>query len=178
MILQIRTRVGTAIKGSMIAVAGSGIRSMSDSWIAWKPRIDDPSNPTPSVNRSSVNSRLDMEKCCHRPGRSINLRSTIFTPRSFASLITSFGVIGLPFLLLGLNNSPLNSSCSGRIPRYRAPSNRRFAPLAGPNSDDLIDRHNEDLAVSDAARLRRRQNRLDHLIALVVRNHDLDLHLG
>ena len=25
--------------------SASGIRSMSDSWMAWKPRIDEPSNP-------------------------------------------------------------------------------------------------------------------------------------
>ena len=28
---------------------GSGSRIMSDSWISWKPRIDEPSNPKPSL---------------------------------------------------------------------------------------------------------------------------------
>ena len=32
----------------MTAVSGSGIRSMSDSWISWNPRIDEPSKPRPS----------------------------------------------------------------------------------------------------------------------------------
>ena len=30
--------------------SGSGIRIMSDSWISWKPRIDEPSKPRPSSN--------------------------------------------------------------------------------------------------------------------------------
>ena len=34
--------------GSTNAVVGSGISAMSDSWIAWKPRIDEPSNISPS----------------------------------------------------------------------------------------------------------------------------------
>src|SRR5574337_291962 len=42
MTLQIKTTVGTAAKGSIIAVAGSGIRSISDSWICWKPRMEGP----------------------------------------------------------------------------------------------------------------------------------------
>ena len=29
----------------MTAVFGSGMRIMSDSWISWKPRIDEPSKP-------------------------------------------------------------------------------------------------------------------------------------
>ena len=39
--------------GSMYAVLMSGMSFMSDSWIAWKPRIDDPSNIWPSVKKSS-----------------------------------------------------------------------------------------------------------------------------
>ena len=35
------------VNGSMTAVSGSGIRSMSDSWISWNPRIDEPSKPRP-----------------------------------------------------------------------------------------------------------------------------------
>ena len=42
----------------MKAVATSGSSSMSDSWIAWKPRIDEPSNARPSV-KTLVVERLD-----------------------------------------------------------------------------------------------------------------------
>ena len=53
----------------MTAVLGSGIRSMSDSWISWNPRIDDPSNPSPSSNASSLSSCAGEEKCCIKPGQ-------------------------------------------------------------------------------------------------------------
>ena len=41
--------VGYSWNGSMHAVAVSGTSSMSDSLIAWKPRIEEPSKPTPSL---------------------------------------------------------------------------------------------------------------------------------
>ena len=49
---------------------------MSDSWIAWKPRIDDPSNIWPSVKNSSVTDTAGTLKCCMTPGRSQNRTST------------------------------------------------------------------------------------------------------
>ena len=65
--------------GSMRAVVGSGSRSMSDSWISWNPRIDDPSNPRPSVKTSCVNDPAGTVKCCITPGRSQKRTSTIST---------------------------------------------------------------------------------------------------
>src|ERR1041384_3893862 len=53
----------------------------------------EPSKPIPSSNRSSVNSFMEMEKCCHKPGKSINLKSTISTLFSLANASTSFGFI-------------------------------------------------------------------------------------
>src|SRR3972149_2893085 len=88
-----RTRVGTAVNGSMTAVAGSGNSSMSDSSIHWKPRMDEPSKPIPSSKSSSLSSATGIEKCCHRPGTSMKRRSTILAPFSLASLMTSFGVM-------------------------------------------------------------------------------------
>ena len=46
--------VGCSVNGSTTAVSGSGIRSMSDSWISWNPRIDEPSKPSPSSNTSAL----------------------------------------------------------------------------------------------------------------------------
>ena len=40
--------------GSRYAVVTSGISFMSDSWIAWKPRIEEPSNIWPSVKNVRV----------------------------------------------------------------------------------------------------------------------------
>ena len=76
----------------MTAVSGSGCRIMSDSWISWNPRIDEPSNPNPSSKVSSVSWLTGTEKCCMRPGRSQKRRSTISTPSSCASCTTSAGV--------------------------------------------------------------------------------------
>src|SRR5690242_5405459 len=84
-------RVGTWRQGSTNALAGSGIRSMSLSLIAWNPRIDDPSNPSPSSNTSSVRCFTGIEKCCQVPGRSQKRTSTTCTPASWARRITSVG---------------------------------------------------------------------------------------
>jgi hypothetical protein len=95
--LQIRTSVGTAVNGSITAVAGSGSSSMSDSSIVWKPRIDEPSKPSPSSKMPSFSSDTGIEKCCQSPGRSMNRTSTILAPFSLASLSTSFGVMRSSF---------------------------------------------------------------------------------
>src|SRR5690349_5744830 len=49
---------------------------MSLSLIAWNPRIDEPSKPSPSRIIPSSSVAAGIEKCCHVPGRSQNLRST------------------------------------------------------------------------------------------------------
>src|SRR6266550_1506652 len=87
----VRESVGTSKQGSTKALAGSGSSSMSLSLMAWKPRIDEPSNPKPSVNVSSSSSFNGIEKCCQVPGRSVNRTSTICTPASLARRITSAG---------------------------------------------------------------------------------------
>src|SRR5580704_19336395 len=62
---QTNTTVVSAKNGSMQADDGSGIRHMSDSWIAFHPPIDEPSNIWPSEKVSS--SIMDTSKgtCCH-----------------------------------------------------------------------------------------------------------------
>ena len=61
---QLMFSVGCCVNGSMYAVSGSGTRSMSDSWISWNPRIERPSNPSPSSKLSSVSSCTGTDKCC------------------------------------------------------------------------------------------------------------------
>jgi len=51
--------------------------SMSLSWISWKPRIDEPSNPMPSSRVLAFTALGGTEKCCHTPGKSVNRRSII-----------------------------------------------------------------------------------------------------
>src|SRR3954449_11191945 len=48
---------------------------MSDSWICWKPRIEDPSNISPSENTDSPKFEAGKVKCCITPGRSQNRTS-------------------------------------------------------------------------------------------------------
>src|ERR671921_2742592 len=85
-------RVGAEKNGSMQAVAGSGMRVMSDSLIAFQPAIEDPSNITPSVNTSS--STIDTSKvtCCHLPRGSVKRKSTYLTSLSLIALSTSLAV--------------------------------------------------------------------------------------
>src|SRR5689334_5225496 len=84
--------VGCRRNGSTTAVDGSGTRSMSDSWISWNPRIDEPSNPYPSSNPSSDNSCAGTEKCCINPGKSQKRKSTTSIPSSCTSRRTSADV--------------------------------------------------------------------------------------
>src|SRR3712207_590738 len=72
---------------------------MSDSLIAWKPRIDEPSNPMPSSNDPSSTSLMLFELCCQVPNRSMNRKSTIWTPACLAIFKTSAGdfAIAYPF---------------------------------------------------------------------------------
>src|SRR5678809_1280477 len=90
---QISDRVGIWHAGSMNAVSAWGISTMSDSWISWNPRMEDPSNPRPSVKMSSFSSLLEMLKCCQMPGRSMNFTSTTLTLCFLANSSTSFGVM-------------------------------------------------------------------------------------
>src|SRR5262245_47107749 len=89
---QLMLSVTCFVNGSRYAVSGSGTRSMSDSWISWNPRIEDPSNPSPSSKLASLISWTGTEKCCISPGRSENRRSTISAPDSLARARTSFAV--------------------------------------------------------------------------------------
>ena len=97
--VQMRLKVGSALKISIHAVAGSGMTSMSEEFITFQPRMLEPSNPSPSVKISSLYSVSVVVKCCHVPGRSVNLKSTSFTPWSLIILLTSDGVLSLAMLV-------------------------------------------------------------------------------
>jgi len=90
---QTSTMVVSAKNGSMVAVDGSGISSMSDSWIAFQPAIEEPSNIWPSAKVSS--SIIDTSKvtCCHLPRGSVNRKSTYFTSLSLIIFMTSLAVV-------------------------------------------------------------------------------------
>src|ERR1700736_1010015 len=84
--------VGAAKNGSTAAVAGSGIRVMSDSWIGLQPAIEEPSNPKPSAKTSSLKIVTSKVTCCHLPRGSVKRRSTYFASWSLSDLSTSLAV--------------------------------------------------------------------------------------
>src|SRR5213596_1490161 len=91
--VQVRDKVGTAQNGSMKAVAGSGMASMSEASMDFQPRMEDPSKPKPSSKTSSVNSPVGTLKCCQVPKVSTNFTSIIFAPCFLAISITLLGVL-------------------------------------------------------------------------------------
>src|SRR5213594_295794 len=91
--VQVGDRVGTAQNGSMKAVSGSGIASMSEASMLFQPRMLEPSKPRPSLKMSSVSSRMGQLKCCQVPKVSTNLMSIILAPLFLANSITLLGVL-------------------------------------------------------------------------------------
>src|SRR6516164_1664024 len=83
----------------MQALSGSGISCMSDSWIAFHPAIDEPSNMMPSLKVSSSIVEMSAVTCCHFPRGSVNRKSAYFTSLSLISFMTSLAVVmeQLPF---------------------------------------------------------------------------------
>src|SRR5438132_11895014 len=97
----------------MQADAGSGINVMSDSWIAFQPAIEEPSNMMPSANVSSSTVEISTVTCCHLPRGSVKRKSTYFTSLSLIILRTSLAVVmGIvpPFVTLG----PWDEAWDGR----------------------------------------------------------------
>src|SRR5579862_77631 len=197
--LQISDSVGSAQNGSITAVLGSGITSMSLAWIGCQPRIDDPSNPKPSSNTASSISLGGTVKCCQIPRKSLNLKSIATAFCSFMNFSTSFGV--MPSLLLVANDAVdgLFSAGAGlwlrTFTRACARAFAGFFLLAGTlaagffldgirasftrtDADDILDRNDEDFSVTDAPGLRRLGNRLDDRGDRLVFRDDFKLHLG
>src|ERR1700741_2872053 len=77
----------------MQALSGSGMSCMSDSWIAFQPAIEEPSNMMPSLNVSSSIVETSVVTCCHLPRGSVNRKSTYFTSLSLIIFMTFFGVV-------------------------------------------------------------------------------------
>src|ERR1051326_2013161 len=91
--VQVREGGGSAMNGSMEALAGSGMASMSEASIDFQPRMEEPSKPKPSEKDSSFNSAMGQLKCCQVPKVSTNLMSTILAPCFLAISITLFGLL-------------------------------------------------------------------------------------
>src|SRR5579859_2098538 len=176
---QTSTSVVSAKNGSMQALSGSGISCMSDSWIAFQPAIEEPSNMMPSANVSSSIVVMSQVTCCHLPRGSVKRKSTYLTSLSLIIFMTFFGVVmaGVPFVVLV-------ESCWAAFRVKRAgerqtgDSDGVNSGFPGPDPDRLLDVRDEDLAVADPAGLRGAADRIDGLFDQVVAEHNLDLHLG
>src|SRR3954454_2248276 len=105
--VQVRLKVGTAQKGSMKAVLGSGMASMSEASMLFQPRMEEPSKPKPSAKTSSVNSLVGTLKCCQVPKVSTNFTSIILAPCFLAISITLLGVLILVLVLYWLARTAL-----------------------------------------------------------------------
>src|SRR6516165_4153314 len=87
---------------------------MSDSWICWNPRIEEPSNISPSVKTFSSKDSAGTVKCCTVPGRSQNLTSTNSTLLSPMNLSTSSAFVSMNprFLSWRTTGQPLSPQLS------------------------------------------------------------------
>src|SRR5713101_6647171 len=168
---------GCAAKGSSVAVARSGSSSMSDSLIAFQPAIDEPSNMTPSVSRSSSTACTAWARCCHLPRGSVKRKSTYFTS---CSLISEkiFAVSAMMGFLDASNDAGAPDRRPLFIVALRGRSNRFGTALAGADADRFVDGADEDLAVADPPGAGGLLNGLDGALHQIVLEHDLDLHLG
>src|ERR1700754_3853426 len=120
----------------MQAEAGSGIRVMSDSLIAFHPEIEEPSNIWPSAKMSSSIMLTSKVTCCHLPRGSVKRRSTYLTSLSLIDFRTSLAVfMSTPYGLL--------ESWSGRRrrPTVIAQYNWVVANTISPEKGGDIGRH-------------------------------------
>ncbi len=122
-------RVFRSRNGSRYAVSRSGTSFMSDSWMAWNPRIEEPSKSCPVAMASSSKVLAGMLKCCMMPGRSQKRMSMNSTPSSSMYFATSLGL---------LNTSPPSAPCgalSAVSPRGAEPLECR-GTASGPDSGE------------------------------------------
>ena len=85
--------MGSSKNGSMLAVFGSGISSMSDASMPFQPAIDEPSKAWPPLNLSSSKGDTGTVTCCSLPRVSVKRKSTNLTSFSFTIFITSATVL-------------------------------------------------------------------------------------
>src|SRR5882724_10808251 len=77
----------------MQALSGSGMSCMSDSWIAFQPAMEEPSNMIPSLKVSSSIVEMSAVTCCHLPRGSVKRKSAYFTSLSLIIFMTSLAVV-------------------------------------------------------------------------------------
>src|SRR5437870_2998802 len=96
------TLVSPSRHGINWKVSGSGIATMSDSSIALKPVIDEPSKPIPSSSASSISLGVTANDF-RWPSMSVNQRRTNSTPSSLIRFRTSLRAFGSLVALSGVS---------------------------------------------------------------------------
>src|SRR3954471_5152412 len=126
---------------------------MSDSWIAFHPAIEEPSNIWPSAKVSSSIIPMSKVTCCHLPRGSVKRKSAYFTSLSLISFMTSLAVVmeRIPSSLVCLRSSQVQR---GR-PWEWGDSDRVQAGCPCSDPDGFFDRGDEDFSVTDTAGLGR-----------------------
>ena len=76
-----RATGASGFHGMIWNVAGSGIATMSDSWMRLNPSIEEPSKPMPSANAPSSSCEVIVNDF-RKPSTSVNHRRTNRMPRS------------------------------------------------------------------------------------------------
>src|SRR5258708_160517 len=92
---------------------------MSDSLIAWKPRIEEPSKPRPSSAKSAVNSPIGTEKCWDEPIKSGKRTSTTSAPAAFALRVTSAKLLEATPAVAVVLAFAIETSIQSRVPAGR-----------------------------------------------------------
>src|SRR6478609_4424961 len=109
--------------GSTRAVDRSARSAMSDSWMAWKPRIDEPSNASSSAGSKDA---AGIVKCCITPGRSQNRTSTNLTSLSAMYFWTSSAFWNIQLLLLpARERAGLQLVCVASAVAHAGPDHRQ-----------------------------------------------------
>src|SRR5262249_15684237 len=110
------TRVSPSSHGISWKVSGSGIATMSDSSIALKPVIDEPSKPMPSSSASSISLGVTA-KLLRWPSMSENQSRTNSTPSCSIPAPPSLRVSSLDVALFFVSTCAMNPSLKCKKPQ-------------------------------------------------------------
>src|SRR5579884_318705 len=172
--VQVRLSVGSAQNGSIKAVSGSGMASMSLASMLFQPRMEEPSKPNPSSNISSVSSPAGTVKCCQVPKVSTNLMSTIFAPCFFAISITLLGV----FILGSLSRFRFHKKSRVTRRGSKKSSDCLLARFFGADADRTQNGQHENFSIPNLSSLRCLDNCFHGGIRAVIRKYDFQFDLG
>src|SRR5512141_258977 len=112
------TFVSPSFHGISWKVSGSGMATMSDSSIALKPVIDEPSKPMPSSSASSISLGVTA-KLLRWPSMSVNQSRTNSTPSCSIRASACFRESSLDVALFRVSTCAMNSSSKRKKPRAR-----------------------------------------------------------